>query len=141
MHIPFKVATTTSNFMIEVTAAASAGVHLHRGYIDPGLAMPVMLGVLLGSLLGVRSLVRSNTMLLRFIFDVFFVFLALEMIYNDLLEGSEHASLKKLMYAYTKFFTGPFTQTFLHPAIVGERVMNCREQVMKCLSQVMSCMS
>ena len=46
MRIPFKVSTTTSNFMIGVTAAASAGLYLSRGYIDPGLAMPVMLGVL-----------------------------------------------------------------------------------------------
>ena len=46
MHLPFKVSTTTSNFMIGVTAAASAGVYLNRGYVDPGLAMPVMLGVL-----------------------------------------------------------------------------------------------
>jgi uncharacterized membrane protein YfcA len=49
MRLPFKVSTTTSNFMIGVTAAASAGVYLSRGYIDPGLAMPVMLGVLLFS--------------------------------------------------------------------------------------------
>jgi uncharacterized membrane protein YfcA len=48
MRIPFKVSTTTSNFMIGVTAAASAGVYLSRGYIDPGLSMPVMLGVLAG---------------------------------------------------------------------------------------------
>ena len=58
MRLPFKVSTTTSNFMIGVTAAASAGVYLHRGYIDPGLAMPVMLGVLVGALLGARVLVR-----------------------------------------------------------------------------------
>ena len=45
MRIPFKVSTTTSNFMIGVTAAASAGMYLSRGYIDPGVAMPVMLGV------------------------------------------------------------------------------------------------
>ncbi|HBL14655.1 MAG TPA: permease, partial [Cyanobacteria bacterium UBA11162] len=45
MRLPFKVSTTTSNFMIGVTAAASAGVYLARGYIDPGLSMPVMLGV------------------------------------------------------------------------------------------------
>ena len=54
MRLPFKVSTTTSNFMIGVTAAASAGVYLSRGYIDPGLAMPVMLGVLVGSLLGAQ---------------------------------------------------------------------------------------
>ena len=50
MKIPFKVSTTTSNFMIGVTAAASAGLYLSRGYIAPGIAMPVMLGVLAGSL-------------------------------------------------------------------------------------------
>src|SRR6266478_2673748 len=44
MKLPFKVSTTTSNFMIGVTAAAGAGVYLRRGYVDPGLAMPVMLG-------------------------------------------------------------------------------------------------
>src|SRR5438067_6778352 len=52
MRIPFKVSTTTSNFMIGVTAAASAGIYLNRGQINPGLAMPVVLGVLLGALLG-----------------------------------------------------------------------------------------
>ncbi len=60
MKIPFKVSTTTSNFMIGVTAAASAGVYLSRGYIDPGLAMPVMLGVLTGSLIGSRRLADAN---------------------------------------------------------------------------------
>jgi uncharacterized membrane protein YfcA len=82
MGIPFKVSTTTSNFMIGVTAAASAGVYLHRGYIDPGLAMPVMLGVLLGSLLGARVLMRAPTRLLRRFFGVVILMLALEMIYN-----------------------------------------------------------
>ena len=52
MNIPFKVSTTTSNFMIGVTAAASAGVYLSRGFIDPRVAMPVMLGVLGGALSG-----------------------------------------------------------------------------------------
>src|SRR6202043_2352404 len=56
MKLPFKVSTTTSNFMIGVTAAASAGIYLSRGYIDPGIAMPVMLGVLGGSLAGARVL-------------------------------------------------------------------------------------
>ena len=55
MRIPFKVSTTTSNFMIGVTAAASAGVYLSRGYIDPRVAMPVMLGVLGGALLGTQG--------------------------------------------------------------------------------------
>src|SRR6202162_4748834 len=61
MRIPFKVSTTTSNFMIGVTAAASAGVYLDRGYIAPLLAMPVMLGVLAGSLMGTRILVKAET--------------------------------------------------------------------------------
>src|SRR5271165_4458405 len=58
MKIPFKVSTTTSNFMIGVTAAASAGIYLSQGLIKPEIAMPVMLGVLVGSLLGTRVLVR-----------------------------------------------------------------------------------
>jgi uncharacterized protein len=82
MRIPFKVSTTTSNFMIGVTAAASAGVYLNRGYIDPGLTMPVMLGVLGGSLLGARILPGAPTMTLRRVFSVVVFVLAVEMIYN-----------------------------------------------------------
>src|SRR5579864_115318 len=63
MRIPFKVSATTSNFMIGVTAAASAGVYLRRGYIDPGLAMPVVLGVLAGSMMGARFLTSARTAL------------------------------------------------------------------------------
>jgi uncharacterized protein len=84
MRLPFKVSTTTSNFMIGVTAAASAGVYLSRGYIDPGLSMPVVLGVLFGSLLGTRVLVKAQTRLLRRIFSVVIIILAIEMIYNGL---------------------------------------------------------
>jgi hypothetical protein len=84
MRIPFKVSTSTSNFMIGVTAAASAGVYLHRGYIDPALAMPVMLGVSGGSLLGARHLSGANTGVLRIVFGVVVGVLAVEMIYNGL---------------------------------------------------------
>ena len=84
MRIPFKVSTTTSNFMIGVTAAASVGVYLNRGYIDPGLAMPVMLGVLTGSLLGARVLVRAKVRTLRIIFSIVIILLGLEMLYNSL---------------------------------------------------------
>jgi uncharacterized protein len=80
MRIPFKVSTTTSNFMIGVTAAASAGIYLARGYIDPGLAFPVMLGVLAGSLLGARILVHSKVSLLRTIFAFVIAALGVEMI-------------------------------------------------------------
>ena len=80
MKIPFKVSTTTSNFMIGVTAAASAGIYLHRGYIDPGLAMPVMLGVLLGALVGARILPEAKVRTLRIVFAVAIAAVAIEMI-------------------------------------------------------------
>ena len=82
MRLPFKVSTTTSNFMIGVTAAASAGVYLHRGYIDPGLALPVMLGVLCGALLGARVLTRAKTKALRTLFTGVVGILAFEMLYK-----------------------------------------------------------
>ncbi|HTW62883.1 MAG TPA: sulfite exporter TauE/SafE family protein [Terracidiphilus sp.] len=84
MHIPFKVSTTTSNFMIGVTAAASAGLYLSRGYIDPRVAMPVMLGVLAGALLGTRVLVRAQVKTLRVVFGVVILALAIEMIVNGI---------------------------------------------------------
>ena len=84
MKLPFKVSTTTSNFMIGVTAAAGAGVYLRRGYIDPGLAMPVMLGVLAGSLIGARALAVAKVKVLRMVFSAVIAVLAGEMIYNGL---------------------------------------------------------
>jgi uncharacterized membrane protein YfcA len=84
MKLPFKVSTTTSNFMIGVTAAAGAGIYLSRGYIDPALAMPVMLGVLAGSLLGARILVGAKVRVLRLVFSGVIAVLAAEMIYNGL---------------------------------------------------------
>jgi uncharacterized protein len=84
MRIPFKVSTTTSNFMIGVTAAASAGVYLSRGYVDPGLAMPVMLGVLAGSLIGSRILVKAETRSLRLVFSLVILVLGLQMLYKGL---------------------------------------------------------
>ncbi len=84
MRIPFKVSTTTSNFMIGVTAAASAGVYLNHGYIDPGLAMPVMLGVLVGAYLGSKALIKARTPVLRIIFSLIILILAFEMIYKGI---------------------------------------------------------
>ncbi len=84
MRIPFKVSTTTSNFMIGVTAAASAGIYLANGYIRPGLAMPVMLGVLLGSTLGTQVLMRAKVPLLRLVFGAVILALGMEMIYNGI---------------------------------------------------------
>lgn len=84
MRIPFKVSTTTSNFMMGVTAAASAIVYLHRGQIDPGIAMPVTVGVLLGATIGSKILVNTKTDKLKIVFAVVVAFLALQMIYNGL---------------------------------------------------------
>ena len=84
MRLPFKVSTTTSNFMIGVTAATSAGVYLNRGYIDPALAMPVMLGVLAGALWGARVLMHAQVRILRVVFSAVIVFLGLQMMYQGI---------------------------------------------------------
>src|SRR3954453_9184582 len=86
MRVPFKVSTTTSNFMIGVTAAASAGIYLRRGFIHPGLAFPVMLGVLCGSLLGARYLVKAQVSLLRTIFTWVLLAMGIEMIVNGVMK-------------------------------------------------------
>ncbi|MDN3583004.1 sulfite exporter TauE/SafE family protein [Mucilaginibacter flavus] len=82
MHIPFKVSTTTSNFMIGVTAAASAVVYLQRGYMDAGIAFPVVLGVLAGAFTGSKLLSRIDAKVLKYIFCTAIVFVAVEMIFN-----------------------------------------------------------
>ena len=84
MKLPFKVSTTTSNFMIGVTAAASAGIYLSRGYIDPQIAMPVMLGVLGGSLIGTHFLIRAKVRTLKLLFAIVIVLLGCEMIFNGI---------------------------------------------------------
>jgi uncharacterized membrane protein YfcA len=84
MRVPFKVSTTTSNFMIGVTAAASAGIYLRRGFVAPGLAMPVVLGVLTGSMIGTRVLLRMKTTWLRLAFAVVIAALGVEMIYGGI---------------------------------------------------------
>jgi uncharacterized protein len=84
MGLPFKVSTTTSNFMIGVTAAASAGIYLSRGYISPQLAMPVMLGVLAGSLIGTKILVHAEVKTLRIVFSLVIVALGIEMMVNSI---------------------------------------------------------
>jgi uncharacterized membrane protein YfcA len=84
MKLPFKVLTTTNNFMIGVTAAASAGVYLSHGYILPELSMPVMLGVLAGAFIGSRVLVNVHVTVLRLVFSLVIVALGVEMIFNGL---------------------------------------------------------
>jgi uncharacterized membrane protein YfcA len=87
MQLPFKVSTTTSNFMIGVTAAASAGIYFSRGYIDPGLCMPVLLGVLVGAWFGAKVLVRAKVTALRIIFGFVLLALGIQMIYNGITGG------------------------------------------------------
>jgi len=82
MKIPFKVSTTTSNFMVGVTAAASAVIYLQRGFIDPVLAMPIVPGVLLGAFIGSKILMKLDTKILKIIFAILLVFLAIQMIYR-----------------------------------------------------------
>jgi uncharacterized protein len=78
------VSATTSNFMIGVTAAASAGIYLSRGYIDPTIAMPVMLGVLAGSLLGTHILIKTRVKTLKNVFACVIIALGVEMIYSGI---------------------------------------------------------
>ena len=82
MRMPFKVSTTTSNFMIGVTAAASAGIYIARGYIEPPLVMPVILGVLPGSMLGAFILRKAPSKKLRMVFAFAILALGLEMLYK-----------------------------------------------------------
>lgn len=68
MRLPMKVSSATSNFMIGVTAAASAGIYLGRGDVDPTLVAPVALGVLAGAMLGARLLPRLANRQVRWVF-------------------------------------------------------------------------
>ncbi|MHB8061864.1 MAG: sulfite exporter TauE/SafE family protein [Ruminiclostridium sp.] len=80
MKLPMKVSTATSNFMIGVTAAASAGIYLTRGYIDPKIAAPVALGVLIGATIGTKVMQRLKSATLRMIFIPVLLYVSIEMI-------------------------------------------------------------
>ena len=82
MRIPFKVTTATSNFMIGVTAAASIGIYLKNGYLDPVLVFPVAIGVLGGAFLGARLLNVLPVRLLKMVFAVAIVGIGIQMIIN-----------------------------------------------------------
>lgn len=90
MKVPFKVSTTTSNFMMGVTACASAVVYIQRGNIVPGIACPVMIGVLFGALTGARLLKRLDVRLLRRIFCIAILLVAVNMIYQGFTGSFEH---------------------------------------------------
>lgn len=80
MKLPMKVSTTTSNFMIGVTAAASAGIYIVRGDVDPFIVAPVALGILVGALVGSKLLPRTRNPTVRKIFAVVLAATAIEMI-------------------------------------------------------------
>jgi uncharacterized membrane protein YfcA len=84
MHLPMKVSTATSNFMIGVTAAASAGLYFTRGQIDPFLAAPVAAGVLAGATFGSRLLGRINSRSIRWVFVIVLLVVSIEMLVKGL---------------------------------------------------------
>jgi uncharacterized membrane protein YfcA len=84
MGLPPKVSTTTSNLIIGVTALAGASVYLAAGLIEPGLAAPIILGVVAGAFLGTRLLVKITNQVVRNIFLVILIVLGIEMILRGL---------------------------------------------------------
>jgi uncharacterized protein len=84
MRLPMKVSTTTSNFMIGVTAAASAGIYFSRGDIPPMIAAPVALGVLLGAFIGSHLIMRLSNKTLRLIFLPVMAIVAIQMVIRGL---------------------------------------------------------
>jgi len=87
MKLPFKVSTTTSNLMIGVTAAASASIYYTQGYINPLLAAPIAFGVVLGSIIGTKILVRTKPASLRFLFVAILLVLGVEMIQRGIFQS------------------------------------------------------
>ncbi len=84
MKLPMKISTATSNFMIGVTAAASAGIYFLRGDIVPFIAAPVMMGVLIGAILGTRVMVQVKSSSIRRVFVVVMLFVAIQMLARGL---------------------------------------------------------
>lgn len=84
MRLPFKVSTTTSNFMIGVTAVASAMIYFQRGEIIPVIAAPVLVGVVVGSFIGSKTLMVSKTKKLKTFFAIVITILSIYMMYNGI---------------------------------------------------------
>ena len=84
MRMPIKISTATSNLMIGVTAAASAGIYFLRGDIDPIVAAPVALGVVAGAVAGSRVLGRTRSRVLRLVFLAVLLFVSAQMIWKGL---------------------------------------------------------
>ena len=84
MKLHFKVSTTTSNFMIGVTAVASSLIYFQRGEIIPVIVAPVLIGVVLGSFIGSKTLIVSQTKKLKVVFAVVVGILSIYMMYNGI---------------------------------------------------------
>lgn len=84
MKLPFKVSTTTSNFMIGVTAVASSLIYFQRGEIIPVIVAPVLIGVVVGSFVGSKTLMVSKTKKLKVVFAVVVSILSIYMMYNGI---------------------------------------------------------
>jgi uncharacterized protein len=84
MRLPYKVSTTTSNFMIGITAAVSVGIYFSRGYINPVIVFPVMIGVLTGAFTGARLLPKIHTTILRVLFSLVICLMGIQMLYKTL---------------------------------------------------------
>ncbi len=84
MRLPFKVSTTTSNFMIGVTAVASALIYFQRGEIIPVIVAPVLIGVVVGSFIGSKTLMASKTKKLKTFFAIVITILSIYMMYNGI---------------------------------------------------------
>lgn len=85
LRLPYKVSTTTSNFMIGITAAVSAGIYFSHGFIDPAITFPVMIGVILGSFTGAKILPKIHTRILRIIFSIVICLIGVQMLYKAMI--------------------------------------------------------
>ena len=84
MNLPMKVSTTTSNFMIGVTAATGSSIYWIYGYIQPFIAAGTAIGVLLGAFIGTKILVRITNKSIRYIFSAILIFLGIQMVLRGL---------------------------------------------------------
>jgi uncharacterized protein len=84
LRLPYKVAAATSNFMIGITAAVSAGIYFSHGYINPTITFPVMIGVIAGSFSGAKVLTKIHQRLLRILFSIVICLIGLQMLYKAL---------------------------------------------------------
>ncbi|MDI7276435.1 MAG: sulfite exporter TauE/SafE family protein [Anaerolineae bacterium] len=84
MRLPIKVSTATSNFMIGVTAAASAAIYFMRGQVHPAVAAPVAVGVLGGAVAGARLMGRVRGQFIRLLFSGLLAILAVQMLLKGL---------------------------------------------------------